>query len=119
MDAEVSRLAAAKSKAQRVASKRGQTCSELHAQCQALKERLQSVLHDQRRLVVQLGLAQQRDGKRSEAMAAGNGTSSEEIQQERGAALSQLLIPLLRVQEIEVLYQKKSQQTVPGIEGSF
>ena len=72
MDAEVNRLAAAKLKAQRVASERGQTCSELHAQCQYLKERLRVVLQDQRRLVAELGLAQQKGGDRSTAVAAGN-----------------------------------------------
>lgn len=88
MDKEVSRLAAAKLKAQRIASERGQTCLELQAQCQWLKERLRIVMQDQRRLVVQLGMAQQRSGSRPTAVAANKELLTPDIDEQRpGASL--------------------------------
>lgn len=90
MDVEVSRLAAAKLKAQRIASERGQICTELHEQCQHLKERLRVVLQDQRRLVVQLGLAQQKSGSRATAVAAGSHLAIESNHQAKGLDSSSL-----------------------------
>ena len=64
LDREVSRLASAKQKAQKAASESGHTCKELQSQCHWLKGRLRTVMSDQRRLVVQLGQAEQKTGKR-------------------------------------------------------
>lgn len=74
MDREVNSLAAAKLKAQRVASERGQTCTELHSQCQRLKTHLRAVMSDQRRLVVRLGVAEQKAQGRA-IKTGGNGAA--------------------------------------------
>ena len=59
---EVERLTAAKSRAERQAVESQRALADLQGTCERQKQRLSTVLSDQRRLVVQLGEAQQRAG---------------------------------------------------------
>ena len=67
LDREVARLTAAKLKAQKVAAEKSRAAAELSRTCSNLKKRLAAVLHDQRRLIVQLGLSQQKAGHKTAA----------------------------------------------------
>ena len=67
LDREVARLTAAKIKAQKVAAEKSRAAAELSRTCSNLKKRLAAVLHDQRRLIVQLGLSQQKAGHNTAA----------------------------------------------------
>lgn len=72
MDREVARLTAAKLKAQKQASEKTRMAAELSKTCAQQKKRLAAILHDQRNLVVQLGVTQQKAGTRGRYLDTDN-----------------------------------------------
>lgn len=61
---QVNQLNMAKKKAQRTAQEKSRVAETLEVECKGLKNRLHHFLHDQRKLIVQLGLTQQKAGIR-------------------------------------------------------
>ena len=61
---QVGQLETAKMRAQRTAKEKMRIADSLETECKSLKGRLKAVMHDQRKLVVQLGLTQQKAGIR-------------------------------------------------------
>lgn len=90
LDREVARLTASKLKAQKQAAEKSKLAAELTKTCAQLKKRLRAVLHDQRNLVVQLGIAQQKAGIKAAGLrlAAADGDLEAHHEARQGVPLS-------------------------------